>query len=67
MEDDIQWKMTSNGRLPQMSTVNYLKNYWPDLSQISNLGLCDQKQTLQIFQMKMTSNGKRPQMEDYFK
>ena len=67
MEDDIQWKMTSNGRLPQMSKVKYLNNYWPDLPQISNLGLYDQKQTLQIFQMKMTSNGRRPQMEDYFK
>ena len=41
-EDDFKWKMTSNGRLPQLLKVEYLCNYWSDLSQILNLGFYDQ-------------------------
>ena len=33
-EDDLKWKMTSNGRVPQISKVKYLSNYWSDLLQI---------------------------------
>jgi hypothetical protein len=37
-EDGRKWKMTSNGRLPQISKVKYLSNYWSDLPQILSLG-----------------------------
>jgi hypothetical protein len=40
--DDLQWKRTSNGILPQISKVKYLSNNWSDLPQILNLGLCNQ-------------------------
>ena len=33
-EANLKWKMTSNGRVPQMSKVKYLSNYWSDLLQI---------------------------------
>ena len=41
-EDDLDWKMTSNGRLPKTAKFEYLSNHWSDLSQILNLGFCDQ-------------------------
>ena len=41
-EDELQWKRTTDGILPQISKVKYLSNYWSDLPQILNLGLCDQ-------------------------
>ena len=41
-EDDLEWKMTSNGRLPKTAKFEYLSNHWSDLSQILNLGLYDQ-------------------------
>ena len=41
-EDDLQWKMTSNGRLPNIAKFEYLSNHWSDLPQILNLGLYDQ-------------------------
>jgi hypothetical protein len=41
-EDELKWKMTSNGRLPQISKVKYLSNYWSVLPQILDLALYDQ-------------------------
>ena len=41
-EDDLKWKMTSNGRLLKKTKFEYLSNHWSDLSQILNLGLYDQ-------------------------
>ncbi len=41
-EDDLEKKMTSNGRLPKIAKFEYLSNHWSDLSQILNLGLYDQ-------------------------
>ena len=41
-EDDLEWKMTSNGRLPKIAKFEYLSNHWSDLSQILNLSFCDQ-------------------------
>jgi hypothetical protein len=38
-EDDLKWKMTSNGRLTKISNVYYLENYWSDLPKIVNLCL----------------------------
>ena len=46
-EDDLQWKMASNGRWPKMEDdlkvrkVEYLSNHWSDLTQIWNLSLQD--------------------------
>ena len=60
-EDDLQWKMTSNGRLPQISKVRYLSNHWSDLPQISNFGLCDQSKLCKCFQWRW------PWMEDDIK
>ena len=57
-EDDFKWKMTSNGRLPEILKVEYLSNYWSDPSHILNLSLYDQKQTIQMFQMQNISNGR---------
>jgi hypothetical protein len=57
-EDDLKWKMTSNGRLPQISKVKYLSNYWSDVPQILNLGLYDQRELCKCFKWR------RPQMED---
>ena len=51
-EDDLKWKMTSNGRLPQISKVKYLSNYWSDLPQILNLGLCDQSKLYKCFKWR---------------
>ena len=34
-DDDLGWKMTSNGRLPKIAKFEYLNNHWSDLSQIS--------------------------------
>jgi hypothetical protein len=48
-EDDLKWKMTSNGRLPQISKVKYLSNYWSDVPQILNLGLYDQRELCKCF------------------
>ena len=69
MEDDLQWKRTSNGRLPLKSKVKYLNNYWSDLPQILDLGLCDQNKLYKLtrppmeddLQWKMTSKGRLPQ------
>ena len=30
-EDELQWKTTSNRRLPQISKVKYLSTYWPPM------------------------------------
>ena len=74
MEDDLKWKMTSNGRLPQISKVKYLSNYWLDLTQILNLGLYDQSKLYKYFkrrrpQMKADLKWKTTwtQMEEYLK
>jgi hypothetical protein len=48
-EDDLKWKMTSNGRLPPISKVKYLSNYWSDLPQILNVGLYDQSKLYKCF------------------
>ena len=60
-EDDLKWKMTSNGRLPQISKGKYLSNYWSDLLQIFNLGLYNQRELGKCFKLR------RPQMEDELK
>ena len=57
-EDDSKWKMTSNGRLPEILKGEYFSNYWLDPSHISNLSLYDQRQIFQMFQMKMILNGR---------
>ena len=59
-EDDLKWKMTSNGRLPKIAKFEYLSIHWSNLSKIVNLGLYDQAnlQYVQIFQMKRTLNGR---------
>ena len=41
-EDDLEWKMTSNRRLPKTAKFEYLSKHWSDLSQILNLDSCDQ-------------------------
>ena len=41
-EDDLRWKMTSSGRLPQMSKVKYLSKTRSDLPQIGNVSSVDQ-------------------------
>ena len=48
-EDNLKWKMTSYGRLPQISKVEYLSNYWSDLPQILNLGQYDQRELCKCF------------------
>jgi hypothetical protein len=48
-EDAIKWKMTSIGRLTQISKVKYVSNYWLDHPQILNLGLYDQSKLLKCF------------------
>ena len=55
-EDELQWKRTTDGILPQISKVKYLSNYWSDLPQILNLGLCDQPQLEDDLNWKTTSN-----------
>jgi hypothetical protein len=57
----FQMKMTSNGRLPQISKVKYLSNYWLDLSQILNLAVYDQRELCKCFKWR------QPQMEDDLK
>ena len=59
-EDDIRWKMTSNGRQPKIAKFEYLSNHWSNHSKIVNLGLNDTANLHYvqiIFQMKMTLNG----------
>ena len=41
-EDDLEWKMASNGRLPKIAKFEYHSNHWHDLSQILSLDLYDQ-------------------------
>ncbi len=41
-KDDLQCKLTSNGRRPQILKVEYLSNPWSDFTQILNLSLGDQ-------------------------
>ncbi len=41
-EDNLKWKMTSNGRQPTIVKFEYLSNHWSDLPQTLNLGLYDQ-------------------------
>ena len=67
MEDELKWKITLNGRPPQILNVKYLSNYWSDNSEILNLSLYDQKQICQMFQMKTILNGRWAHMEDYLK
>ena len=57
-EDDLHWKRTSDGILPQISKVKYLSKNWSDLM------LMRPKQTLQICKMNITSNVRRLQMEE---
>ena len=40
-EDDLKWKMTSNGRLPKISKFEYLCHHWSDLHKTLDLGLYD--------------------------
>ena len=55
MEDDLQWKTTSNGRRPPMeddlkiSKVEYLSNRILDPAQILNLDLGDQSKVFKYF------------------
>ena len=60
-EDNFKWKMTSNGRLPQLLEVEYLCNYWTDLSQILNLGFYYQSKPFKCFKLR------RLKMEDDLK
>ena len=60
-QDDFKWKMTSNGRLPSILKVEYLNNYWSDLSQILNLGFYDQSKHFKCIKSR------RFQMEDDLK
>ena len=60
-EADFKWKMTSNGRLPQLLKVEYLCIYWSDLSQIFNLGFYDQSELFKCFKLRQL------QMEDDLK
>ena len=53
-EDNLQWKLTSNGRLPQISKMKYLSHYWSDLPHILNLGLCDQSKLYKCFKWIQT-------------
>ena len=48
-EDDIEWKMTSNGRLPKIAKFEYLSNHWSNLPQTLNLGLYDQAKLFLCF------------------
>ena len=41
-EDDLKWKMTSNGRQPKIEKIEYLSNQWSDLPKTLNIGLYDQ-------------------------
>ena len=41
-EDDLNCKMTSNGRLPKITKFEYLSNHWSDLPQTLNLDLYHQ-------------------------
>ena len=61
MEDDLKWKTNSNRRLPQISKVKYLRNYWSDPPQILNLGLCTQTKLFECFKWRW------PPMEDDLK
>ena len=64
MEDDLKWKMTSNGRWPQNMKSRISQP--PLVGSYSNLKLklMGINQSVQRYQMKMISNGRRPQMED---
>ena len=42
LEDDLNCKTTSYGRLPQISKVEYLSKYWSDLPKILYLNVYDQ-------------------------
>ena len=57
-EDNLQWKTTSTGRLPQISKVKYLSNYWSNLPHLLNLDLYDQSKLYKRFKWR------RPPMED---
>ena len=41
-EDDLQWKMTLNGRQPKIAKIEYLSTPWSDLPQTLNLDLYHQ-------------------------
>ena len=41
-EDDLKWKINSNGRLPKIAKFEYLSNHWFDPTQILSLGPYDQ-------------------------
>jgi hypothetical protein len=51
-EHTLVWKTSSNWRLPQISKVKYLSNYWSDLPQILNLDLCDQTKFFKCFKWR---------------
>jgi hypothetical protein len=66
-EDNLQWKMTSNGRWPQ-----YIKSWisqQPLVGSCSNLKLklMGSNQSVQSYETKTTSKGSQPQMKDDFK
>jgi hypothetical protein len=48
-KDDLEWKRTSDRRLPHISKLKYPRNDWPDLPQSLNLGLYDQSQLYKCF------------------
>ena len=47
-DDNLKWKMTSNGRQPLIAKFEYLSNHWSDLPQTLNLGLYDQARSLHV-------------------
>ena len=65
-EDDLQWKMTSNGRQPSIEDdlkivkVEYLSNHLLGHTQILKLGLDDQTIFYKFLKQR------RPSMEDDF-
>ena len=60
-QDDFKWNMTLNGRLPSILKVEYLSNYWSDLSQILTQGFYDQSIHFKCFKWRWL------QMEDDLK
>ena len=66
-EDNLQWKMTSNGRWPQ--NIKKRISLQPLVGSCSNLKLklLGSNQRVQSYEMKKISNGRQPQTEDDLK